>query len=67
MKERWPIWEAFICNPSYLGSDTPISKITRKKQTGGGAQVVQHLLFEHKELFQIPVTTKKEEKDMYLQ
>jgi hypothetical protein len=60
-KERGSAWEALACNPSHLGSDTPISKITRTKQTGGGAQVIERLLFKHEAMFQIPVPTKKEE------
>jgi hypothetical protein len=66
------------CNPNYLGSwdledygfrpawqivcETPISKLTRIKWTGGMAQALQCLLWKHKILSSNSILSKKRKK-----
>jgi hypothetical protein len=42
--------------------ETPISKITRAKWTGGVAQIVECLFCKHKVLNSTPIPTKKKKK-----
>jgi hypothetical protein len=42
-------WEIEICQPGQIVHETPIFKLTRTKWTGDVVQVVQCLLYKHKD------------------
>jgi hypothetical protein len=57
------IWRIMVQGqPRQTVHETPISKITRAKWTGGVTQAVEHLLCKHKTLSSNPSPTKKKKK-----
>jgi hypothetical protein len=65
-------WEAEIgriavqSQPGQIALETPFSKITRAKWTGGVAQAIEHLLFKHEALSSnsSPTLKKKKKKNV---